>query len=173
MTTLEEIFGGLLDHFTRIDDLLRSIKNLLEEINAKLDRITTAGAITYPTITPSPPTEAVPAAPSVTIPLISANGLTLIPVANAPVDIVGIKKYEVSSDQDTKHELSSTTNLIYLYVTDNDVYFNKVETDTAQPFLIPKSSGLVIARSSKIDKLYFRAVTGTATVYIMELKYSR
>jgi len=82
----------------------------------------------------------------------------------AKVDIYDQGKYSIDDSKWTEINLHGD---IVVITADDDIYYSKVTGMTG--FILRSGAYLVITRSEKLDKLYFKAVVGSTSLYIQEL----
>jgi len=82
----------------------------------------------------------------------------------AKVDIYDQRKYSIDDSKWTEVNLHGD---IIVITADDDVYYSKTTGMTG--FILRSGAYLVITRSEELDKLYFKAVVGSTSLYIQEL----
>ena len=169
-----------LDRFTSMDEKMDIMLATMENINRNLEKLVTV-MVRQVTVEKKETVEDVlrkygiieeKVTKEQQIPIITLPNINVIPMTSAPVDIARISKLEVTDTDDTYIDLLPETNVIVIMSPDVDLWMGKTWTEAAQPFPILQGTGISLVRSKKLNRLYFRAQSGSGYVYVMELSYS-
>jgi len=142
-----------IDVFTRIDELLETISKQIDYTNSLLRAIATALGAYVP---PAPSPEVVSLAP-----LTAVSPVSPALPAGARIRLVRTDQYLVSSDVYKEVPLSYDMVIIH---PDADVLI--AESQESKGLRLVSGSYLVLSRYPELSKIYAKAVSGTATVYL-------